>query len=117
MKTVYTLCWYRMYASTLPCQEDTVQGEENVASADNEHAGLFSCPVEGCVRTFQGDCNLELHLHYGKCTFVEERHSLIDKAKILYTEKLHEGSSTLPLIASCELSGQSVQALLQVWAL
>ena len=31
--------------------ENTVQGEQNIASADNEHAGLFSCPVEGCVST------------------------------------------------------------------
>ena len=33
--------------------ENTVQGEQNIASAVNEHAGLFSCPVEGCVSTFQ----------------------------------------------------------------
>ena len=97
--------------------EDTIQGEENVASADNEHAGLFSCPVEGCVSTFQRHCNLEPYMHYGKCIFVEERHSLLDKAKILYAEKLQEGSSAQPFIAGSELSEQSVQALPPGWAL
>ena len=26
--------------------ENNVQGEQSIASTDNEHAGLFSCPVE-----------------------------------------------------------------------
>ena len=68
--------------------EDTVQGEQNVAPADKEHAGLFSCPVEGWATTFLRHCNLERHMHYGKYKFVEERHSLLNKAKILYAEKL-----------------------------
>jgi len=97
--------------------ENTVHGEPNIASTDNEHAGLFSCPVEGCVSTFQRHCNLERHLHYGKCKFVEERHSLLDKAKILYPEKLQEGSSAQPFIAGSELSEQSVQVLPQGWVL
>ena len=97
--------------------ENTVQGEQNIASADKEHAGLFSCPVEGCVSTFQRHCNLERHMHYGKCKFVEERHSRLDKAKILYAEKLQEGSISQLFIAGSELSEQSVQALPQGWAL
>ena len=88
--------------------ENTIQGEQNIASADNEYTGLFSCPVEGCASTFQHHCNPERHMHYGKCKFVEERHSLLEKAKILYVEKLQEGSSTQPLIAGSELSEQNV---------
>ena len=56
-------------------------------------------------------------MHYGKCKFVEERHSLLNKANILYAEKLQEGSSTQPFIAGSELSEQNVQALPQGWAL
>ena len=97
--------------------ENTVQGEQNIASADNELAGLFSCPFEGCVSTFQRHCNLERHMHYGKCKFVEERHSLFDKEKILYAEKLQEGSSLQPFIGGSEFSEQSVQELLQGWPL
>lgn len=91
--------------------ENAVQEEQNAASAENEHAGLFSCPVEGCMSTFQRYCNLEHHMHYGKCIFVEHRHSLLDKAKILYTKKLQEGSSAQPFMAGSDLSEQSVQAL------
>jgi len=97
--------------------ENTVQGEPDIASTDNEQADLFSCPVEGCVSTFQCHCNLEQHLHYGKCKFVEERHSLLYRAKILYAEKLQEGSSAQLFIAGSELSEQSVQVLPQDWAL
>ena len=56
-------------------------------------------------------------MHYGQCKFVEERHSLFDKEKILYAEKLQEGSSLQPFIGGSELSEQSVQELLQGWAL
>ena len=100
-----------------PVGGDTVQGEQNLASADNEHAGLFSCPVECYVNTFQRDCNLERHMKYGRCNFLEERHSVLDKAKILYAEKLQEGSSAQTFIAGSERSEPSVQALPQGWAL
>ena len=56
-------------------------------------------------------------MHYGKCKFVEERHSLLDKPKILYAKKEQERSSAQPFIAGSELSEQSVQALPQNWAL
>ena len=56
-------------------------------------------------------------MHYGQCKFVEERHSLLDKAKMLYAEKLQEGSSAQPFISGSEISEQSVQALPQGWAL
>jgi len=56
-------------------------------------------------------------MYYGKCKFVEERHSLLDKAKIIYVEKLQEGSSAQPFIAGSELSEQSVRALPQGGAL
>ena len=56
-------------------------------------------------------------MDYGKCLFVEERHPLLEKAKIFYAEKRQEGSSTQFFIAGSELSEQSVQALPQGWAL
>ena len=56
-------------------------------------------------------------MHYGKCIFVKERHSLLDKAKIIYANKFQEGSSAQPFIAGSDLSEQGVQALPQGWAL
>jgi len=43
-------------------------------------------------------CNLEHHMHYIKCIFVEERHSLLDKAKILYTENARKDLAHSPLL-------------------
>ena len=56
-------------------------------------------------------------MQYGRCKFLEERHSVLDKAKILYAEKLQEGSSAQTFIAGSERSEPSVQALPQGWAL
>ena len=56
-------------------------------------------------------------MHYGKCNFVEEGHWLLDKAKILYAEKLQAGSISQPFIAGSELSEESVQTLQKGWAL
>ena len=83
-------------------EERAVEGQEIGASTENE-VRLFSCPVEGCVSTFQRHCNLERHLHYGKCTFVEEKHTLLDKAKMVYTEDLQKASSAQPFIVGSVL--------------
>ena len=88
-------------------EERAVEGQEIGASTENE-VRFFSCPVEGCVSTFQRHSNLERHLHYEKCKFVKEKHTLLDKAKMAYTEKLQEGSM---------LSEQSGEVQPQGWAL
>ena len=49
---------------------------------------LYSCPREGCVKTFQRYYNLEQHLFYGKCEMTIERYSLLDTAKRMYNEHL-----------------------------
>ena len=45
---------------------------------------LFSCPVDGCVKLYQRFSSVERHVLYGRCTLVEERNNLLDKAKVLY---------------------------------
>ena len=79
--------------------ENTVQGEQNIASADNEHAGLFSCPFEGCVSTFQRHCNLERHMHYGKCKFVEERHSFSTRKRFFTLKNYRKDQAYSHLLA------------------
>jgi hypothetical protein len=91
--------------------------EVETETSDQEN-GLFSCPVDGCVSTFQRHSNLEQHMLYGKCRIVAERHSLLDKAKMLYRDKLLEGSSTQPFIAGPEVpTSTSAEVLPQGWAL
>ncbi|KAK3726523.1 hypothetical protein QZH41_004644 [Actinostola sp. cb2023] len=54
---------------------------------------LFQCPNEGCIKVYQRHSGLENHLSYGKCELQEERHTLLDKAKSLYHQKLMEGAT------------------------
>lgn len=94
-------------------QKEVVTIQQQQASESQ----LYSCPIDGCVSTFQRHTNLEHHIMYGKCKFVEERHALLDKAKILYREKLLEGTSKQPSIAGDAPSSAPTEELLQGWAL
>ncbi len=78
---------------------------------------LFSCPSEGCVCTFQKHSSLEYHILYGKCKLLKERNTLLDQAKLLYVQKLSEGTSTQPTISGTLTNVQSAEPLPQGWAL
>ena len=81
-------------------EKEKDEGEARDESEEVFHSGLFSCPSKGCVFEFQKYLNLEYHILYGKCGIAEEKTTLIDKAKILYMQKLTEGTSTQPQMAS-----------------
>ena len=81
-------------------EKEKDEGEARDESEEVFHSGLFSCPSKGCVFEFQKYLNLEYHILYRKCGIVEEKTTLIDKAKILYVQKLTEGTSTQPQMAS-----------------
>ena len=65
-------------------EKDEGEGEARDESEEVFHSSLFSCPSEGCVFEFQKYSNPEYHILYGKCKIVEEKTTLIDKAKIIY---------------------------------
>lgn len=92
------------------------QVEREEEEIGEEYNALFSCPVDGCMSTFQRHCNLERHLLYGKCKLVEERFTLLDKAKVLYCEKLQEGTSTQPSLAGPTESAAQSNGLTEGWA-
>ncbi|KXJ26035.1 hypothetical protein AC249_AIPGENE6462, partial [Exaiptasia diaphana] len=106
--------------------EKPVEGKENESEDETEipvqDNGLFSCPFEGCVKTFQRYSNLEHHMSYGKCQLKPEKRTLMDKAKVIYQQKLLEGASEQPLLAATSKNSPSVEAgkveaLSQGWAL
>ena len=78
---------------------------------------LFLCPSEGCVCTFQKHSSLEYHILYGKCKLLKERNTLLDQAKLLYVQKMSEGTSTQPTISGTSTNVQSAEPLPQGWAL
>ena len=55
---------------------------------------LFSCPEEGCTKSYMTHGGLEQHLMYGKHDFHRAQSiSLLDRVKVSYTERLEAGGS------------------------
>ena len=94
-------------------EDDTGDGVDEEMEDDGEGAdasSLLSCPVEGCIRTYQKYHNLERHLLFGECKLVSEKYSLLDTAKLAYAEKVQEGFTTQPTLAApttTEVSSES----------
>ena len=97
-------------------KERDVEEQPMEATATDE--SLFSCPNDGCVKTYQRYSALEKHLSFGKCELVLERESLLDKAKRLYRSKLLEGASAQATIEAGPVNMQdSTYSLSEGWAL
>lgn len=101
--------------------EKDAQGHEGNGDidGDDKNPQLFGCPLEGCVLTYQRYSSLQRHLDCGKCKLKEERETLYDKAKKLYTDKLVAGVSAHPFIATKESLSSDAPAenLPRGWAL
>ena len=67
-----------------------IDEEPPVTSSDGD---LFSCPEEGCTRTFMRHSSLVQYLDCGKHQRALERETLFDKASLEYAEQL-EGEAT-----------------------
>ena len=78
---------------------------------------LFSCPNEGCVKTYQRHSNLEKHLEVGKCQLRLEKETLLDKAKTSYQGKLFEGGCASITIQAKAMSREGSTLLPEGWAL
>ena len=66
--------------------------EEN----SEKRSGLFHCPEEGCVKSFQQYSSLEEHLDCDKHKYALEHETLYDKAMIRYAAKLEHGAGVVP---------------------
>ena len=66
--------------------------EEN----SEKRSGLFHCPEEGCVKSFQQYSSLEKHLDCDKHKYALEHETLYDKAMIRYAAKLEHGAGVVP---------------------
>ncbi|CAB3995040.1 Hypothetical predicted protein [Paramuricea clavata] len=100
-------------ASVNKNDDENVDEDEEV----NTTSALFSCPSQGCILSFKRHSNLENHLLYGKCKRRREKFTLLDHAKILYSKKLSENTSTQTVMLSTTSDAQSTTALCQGWAL
>ncbi|CAC5381520.1 unnamed protein product [Mytilus coruscus] len=55
-------------------------------------AKVFTCPEEGCTRSFKHSSSLDKHILLGNCNIKEEKLSLADRTKVLYVQKLEDGN-------------------------
>ena len=75
------------------CTSETVASAESNSETDDDT--LFTCPEEGCVKTFQRFSSLHKHLDGGSHKYALERESLLDKAMLRYAENLESGASSI----------------------
>jgi hypothetical protein len=67
---------------------------------------------------YQRYSNLQSRILYGECQLVVEKLNLLDKAKVLYMEKLLHGSTSVPSLSNCTVPApQFRNDSLQGWAL
>ena len=84
-------------------EKDTGDGVYEETEEDGEGVDaslLLSCPVEGCIPTYQKHHNLERHLLFGKCKLVSEKYTALDTTKLAYAERVQEGFTTQPTLAA-----------------
>lgn len=85
---------------------------------EEDTSALLSCPVDGCICTYQRYFNLERHLLFGKCKLVSEKHTLLDQAKLSYVKKVQAGTSAQPTSTATTSTVLSSEVpLAQGWAL
>ena len=78
---------------------------------------MYSCPQDSCICIFQKLSAIQKHLSLQKCTWVPEKHSLMDMAKIGHKSYLEEGVEKLPLLQAPVRQEKSFVSLKEGWAL
>ncbi|CAB3986533.1 SURP and G-patch domain-containing 1 [Paramuricea clavata] len=74
--------------------EDRASDHSDEESDSGENK-LFSCPFEGCVKSYQRFSSLQSHVDIGKHKYALEHENLFDKAMLEYAKKLEEGTSAV----------------------
>lgn len=72
-------------APTLPSPDES----------DTDNDTLFTCPEDGCIKSYQRYSSLQHHLDSGRHKYALERMSLLDRAMLQYAENLESGASVV----------------------
>ncbi len=83
------------YSDSSTNQERPAIDEQEVAT-DPADSYLFSCPEDGCIKSYMTHGRLEQHLMYGRHNFRQNKSlPLLDRAKISYADRLEEVEGTI----------------------
>jgi len=83
-----------------------VEDEEAKVEAN----GLFTCPEDGCIQTFQQSSSLQAHLDAGRHKRALEKETLFDKARRGYAAKIIGERTQVPTVGLCAGTSESTVA-------
>ena len=87
-----------IFCNVIPRKQQTVkekigENSNNEEASDTDEDTLFTCPEDGCVRTFQRFSSLQKHQDVGRNSYVLERETFLGKAMKRYARNLEEGTT------------------------
>lgn len=99
-------------------EESPTEVKETRDEQEATTKAIYSCPQDGCTRTFQRHAALERHLSFERCTKSVERGTLLDHAKKQYAARVLEGVGKIPALTSISVSTtKTTEGLKEGWAL
>ena len=100
------------------CASTGTAANVEVDECSDDTVKLFSCPEEGCTKTYQRFSALQHHLDIGKHERALERETLLDKAVHGYADRLDEQFTRVQIQqSSAEATSLSQTTLPMGWAL
>ena len=87
-----------IFCNVIPRKQQTVkekigENSNNEEASDTDEDTLFTCPEDGCVRTFQRFSSLQKHQDVGRHSYVLERETFLGKAMKRNARNLEEGTT------------------------
>ncbi|CAF3157820.1 unnamed protein product, partial [Rotaria sp. Silwood2] len=108
------------YSDAGSSSEELSEDESNVKNASEDHCYAFDCQVNGCVARYRYYANLLRHYTTGKHKMKLEKHSLIDKSKILFHQSLTtnhlRSTPLLSITVVSPVNSSTIPPLTQHWA-
>ena len=84
---------------------------------EDSNAVIFSCPEEGCAKTFEKYLSMQQHLDYGKHQHALEQYTLLDRAAVRYAQRLEGQCEAIPEQDAVAELPSSHDALPKGWVL
>lgn len=106
-----------IHARKIPAACESGKQPSKSAQDDAAPQELFPCPEEGCIDSYKTFSDLNDHLLCDNHTRLLEKHTLHDKVKLLYAQKLQAEAGVIPCIEANVIPARgTVQPLPSSWA-
>lgn len=100
------------------CPQKSPADADQETQKEEQDQQLFTCPEEGCIKSYQRYSALQKHLDCGKHQRALENESLFDRAILGYASRLERGENAVPNILGNQYYHSSNGPFLSMgWAL